>query len=169
VFLAFLVSNIIFTQDNGGDNSNRNTRTDLNPTTTLTTETSTHNCTLLSREEGEDEDTSQTALKLSRITITASISANDKGETPQWMVDALKVGPVHATILKSLMSRRITPHILSRSDQYLPSLNNSKPTSLPKMLYMKRVSRDLVAYSMVLSPSWMKPRHGPFKGMISLA
>jgi DNA mismatch repair ATPase MutL len=37
-------------------------------------------------------------LKLSRITIAASISADDKGEAPQWMVDALKVGPVHATI-----------------------------------------------------------------------
>ena len=95
MFLIFCVSNLVFTQDNNGDDSNRNTRTDPNPAASLTTETSTYHRTSLSREEGEDEDASQATLKLSRIRITA---ADDKGEAPQWMVDALKVGLVHATI-----------------------------------------------------------------------
>lgn len=90
---SFMAGNLPSTHvnpDNSGDDSNRNTRTDPNPAATLITETSTHRLTSLSREEGEDEDTSQAALKLSRITIAASISADDKGEAPQWMVDALK-------------------------------------------------------------------------------
>ncbi|KAF8265139.1 hypothetical protein EI94DRAFT_1590032 [Lactarius quietus] len=86
--------------ENKDDHTNGNTWTDLNPTATFITETSTrHSCpsTLLSRE-GDDEDTSQAALKLSRITIAAATTADDKGEAPQWMVDALKVSSVHATV-----------------------------------------------------------------------
>jgi len=37
-------------------------------------------------------------VKFSRITIAAVTSADDKGEAPQWMVDALKVGLVHVVV-----------------------------------------------------------------------
>ncbi|KAH9076998.1 hypothetical protein EDB83DRAFT_2217806 [Lactarius deliciosus] len=50
-----------------------------------------HPCprTLLSRE-GEDEDASHAIVKLSRISLTAGTSTDDKGEAPLWIVDALK-------------------------------------------------------------------------------
>ena len=97
VFFVFkiFVSNIVVDQDNGGDDKNGNTWTDPDPGVTFIAETSTrHSCprTLLSCEE---EDTSQATVKLSRRTIAAATYAEDKGEVPQWMVDALKVGLVH--------------------------------------------------------------------------
>lgn len=102
VFLFVLfVSNIVIDQDNGDDDTNGNTWTDLNPDITFNAETNTrHSCprTLLSHEEGGDEDTSQAAVNLSRISITAATPANDKGEAPQWMIDALKVGLVHVVV-----------------------------------------------------------------------
>lgn len=93
--LVFLVSDIVVDQDNSGDDTN--TWVDSNPAVALITETDTHHLcpsTVLDHEEGEDEDTSQAALNLSRITIVGATSAHDKGEAPQWMIDALKVGPV---------------------------------------------------------------------------
>ena len=102
MFLVFFVSNVVVDQDNSGDDTDGNAWADLNPALALITETSTrHSCpgTVLGREEGEDEDTSQASLKLSRITIAAATSAHDKGKAPQWMVDALKVGPVHDNIM----------------------------------------------------------------------
>ena len=99
---GFFVSNVVIEQDNGGDDINGNTWTDPNPGVAFIPETSTrHSCsrTLLSREEEcEDEDTTQAAVKFSRITIAAVTSADDKGEAPQWMVDALKVGLVHVVV-----------------------------------------------------------------------
>ncbi|KAI9447862.1 hypothetical protein H4582DRAFT_2093146 [Lactarius indigo] len=79
-----------FNPDNGGDEMNE-TRKDPNPT--FIAETSTRHSyphTLLSREEGEDGDASQAVMKLSRISLTAATSTDDKGEAPLWIVDALK-------------------------------------------------------------------------------
>ena len=98
--LVCFVSNIVVDQDDG-DDTNGDTWTDPNRGVTFIPETSTRrSCphTLLSHKEGEDEDTSQAAVKLLRITIAAATSADDQDEAPQWMVDALKVGLVHVVV-----------------------------------------------------------------------
>lgn len=105
--------------DNAGDDTNGNTWTDSNPGVAYIAETSTrHSCfrTLLSREEeSEDEDIPQAAVKLSRLIIAASTSADDKGEAPQWMVDALKDNSAY------FVEERPIPSILRRLQTDFPS------------------------------------------------
>ncbi len=68
---------------------NGNTWTDPNSGVPFITKTSRED------DKGEDEETSQTAVKLSRITIATAASGNGETQAPQWVVDALKVGLVH--------------------------------------------------------------------------
>jgi DNA mismatch repair protein MLH3 len=133
VFLVFFDSNIVVDQDNSGDDTSGNTWTDLSPAVALNTETSIrHSCpsTLLGRDEGEDEGTSQTAMKLSRITIAATTSADDKDEVPQWMVDALKVGPVHPVTWNSLMSWKDNSAYVVE-ERPIPSISQQLQTDFP--------------------------------------
>jgi len=104
--------------DNSGDDTSGNTWTDVNPPAALITETSTrYSCpsTLLDRDEGEDEGTSQAAMKLSRMTIATTTSADDKGDAPQWMVDALKDNTAY------FVEERLIPSISQQLQTDFPS------------------------------------------------
>ena len=69
-------------------------------------------------------------MELSRITIAATNSADDKGDIPQWMVDALKVGPGDAVTWNSLMSWKDNSAYFVE-ERPIPSISQQFQTDFP--------------------------------------